>query len=137
MDETIRFSVSLPKELLDTLDSQIISRGYASRSEFVRDLIREKITQDKWEESREEVIGNLTLVFNHHQRELSAKMIDIQHHSLAQILCSLHVHLDHHNCLESIILKGRADEIESIATAIGGLRGVLFAQLTRASRLDH
>jgi CopG family nickel-responsive transcriptional regulator len=137
MDEIIRFSVSLPKALLEELDRQIIKKGYDSRSEFVRDLIREQIAARIWEDEQAEVFGNLTLIYDHHQRELSAKMIDLAHHACANILCSTHIHLDHSNCMESIILKGRPSEIESVATKIGGLRGVLFAKLTCASRLER
>ena len=137
MSDLIRFSASLSAELLDTLDQQIITKGYASRSEYIRDLIREQITNDRWSDAAAEVCGNLTLIYDHHQRELSAKMIDIQHNCTAHILCSTHIHLDHHNCMESIILKGTAREIEQIAINIGGLRGVKFAKLTRASALEH
>jgi CopG family nickel-responsive transcriptional regulator len=137
MNELIRFSVSLPKELLETLDRQIIDKGYDSRSEFVRDLIREQITAERWEDKEAEVFGNLTLIYDHHQRELSAKMIDLAHHSAAVVLCSTHVHIDHTNCMETIVLKGKPSEIESVAAQIGGLRGVLFAKLTRASRLER
>ncbi|GHS89333.1 putative nickel-responsive regulator [Campylobacterota bacterium] len=137
MEKIIRFSASLPKDLLQTLDEQIIAKGYASRSEFIRDLIREQITQDRWQDGEAEVFGNLTLIYDHHQRELAAKMIEIQHDHNAAILCSTHIHLDHHNCMESIILRGKPAEIEAIAIAIGGLRGVRFAKLTRASRLEN
>ncbi|MDR2151593.1 MAG: nickel-responsive transcriptional regulator NikR [Helicobacteraceae bacterium] len=137
MDETIRFSVSLPKALLDALDQKIIAKGYDSRSEFVRDLIREQIAAEKWEDEAAEVFGNLTLIYDHHQRELNAKMIDLAHNSAMNVMCSTHVHLDHCNCMESIILKGKPNEVETIATQIGGLRGVRLAKLTRVSRLDH
>ncbi|MDR0664629.1 MAG: nickel-responsive transcriptional regulator NikR [Helicobacteraceae bacterium] len=137
MDETIRFSVSLPKALLDALDQKIIAKGYDSRSEFVRDLIREQIAAERWEDETAEVFGNLTLIYDHHQRELSAKMIDLAHHSTTNVLCSTHVHLDHCNCMESIILKGKPSEVEAVATQIGGLRGVRLAKLTRVSRLEH
>ena len=136
MDEIIRFSVSLPGKLLQSLDEKIIHKGYASRSEFIRDLIREQINADRWQDESGEVFGNLTLIYDHHQRELAAKMIDIQHHNAVAILCSTHVHLDHHNCLESIIMKGTPQEVERIATELGGLKGVQFAKLVRASSFE-
>lgn len=136
MDEIIRFSVSLPNKLLQSLDEKIIHKGYASRSEFIRDLIREQINADRWQDESGEVFGNLTLIYDHHQRELAAKMIDIQHHNTVAILCSTHVHLDHHNCLESIIMKGTPQEVERIATELGGLKGVQFAKLVRASSFE-
>lgn len=136
MEGIIRFSVSLPHKLLTTLDEKIIAKGYSSRSEFVRDLIREQITEDRWQEDNSEVFGNLTLVYDHHQRDLAAKMIEIQHNNTAAILCSTHVHLDHSNCLESIILKGTPREIEKISLELGGLKGVRFSKLTRTTRFE-
>lgn len=133
MDNIIRFSVSLPENLLAELDNKIVSQGYSSRSELVRDLIREKMVEEKWEGGDEEAVGVLTIVYDHHQRELNQKMIDIQHNSHIHILCNTHVHVNHHNCLETIILKGIPKEIEEIALSIGGLKGVKFSKLTRAS----
>lgn len=137
MEGIIRFSVSLPQKLLSTLDDKIIAKGYSSRSEFVRDLIREQINEDRWQEDNAEVYGNLTLVYDHHQRDLASKMIDIQHNNEAvSILCNTHVHLDHHNCLESIILKGTPREVEKLALELGGLKGVRFSKLTRTTRFE-
>jgi CopG family nickel-responsive transcriptional regulator len=135
-DTAIRFSVSLPGKLLGELDRRVVSRGYASRSELVRDLIREKIVEEKWEDEGEDVVGVLVIVFDHHQKDLAEKVIHAQHQRHVNILCSTHVHMDHLNCLETIIIKGRPPEIEKIAIEIGGLRGVRFARLTRASRVD-
>jgi CopG family nickel-responsive transcriptional regulator len=132
--DTIRFSVSLPANLLEELDRRVTNRGYASRSELVRDMIRERLVEDAWQ-GGDEVAGVLVITFDHHQRELAQKLIDIQHNQDVHVLCSTHVHLDHHNCLEAIILKGRPAEIEHIAAEIGGLKGVKFAKLTRTSRL--
>lgn len=131
-EETIRFSVSLPKGLLDELDRRLTTRGYASRSELVRDLIRERLVDEAWEQDRE-VMGVLTIVYDHHQRELTQKLIDVQHMSHIHVLCTTHVHMDHHNCLETIILRGRPQELEHIAIEIGGLRGVRYAKLTKAA----
>jgi len=133
-DDTIRFSVSLPAGLLEELDRRVTSRGYPSRSELVRDMIRERMVEDAWQ-AGEEVAGVLSIIYDHHQRELAQKLIDIQHDGHVHVLCSTHVHLDHHNCLETIILQGHPPEIEHIAAEIGGLKGVKFAKLTRTSRL--
>jgi len=135
-DSAIRFSVSLPEKLLGDLDRRVVRQGYASRSELVRDLIREKIVEEKWEDDGEDVVGVLVIIFDHHQKDLAEKVIHAQHQRQVNILCSTHVHMDHHNCLETIIIKGRPPEIEKIAIEIGGLRGVRFARLTRASRLE-
>ena len=136
-DETIRFSVSLPKTLLDELDQRVIGKGYASRSELVRDLIRERMIEDTWERGDEEVAGVLTIVYDHHQRDLTQQILDIQHHQYVHIVASTHVHMDHHNCLETIIIRGMPAEIERLSIEIGGLRGVRFAELTRASRVQN
>lgn len=131
-----RFSISLPKPLLVELDRRVIRQGYASRSEFVRDLIRERMVEDKWEAGAEGVVGVLTISYDHHQRGLNQKIIGIQHGRHVNILCSTHVHLDRNNCLETIIIRGRPREIEDLAIQCGGLRGVRFAKLTRASPVE-
>jgi CopG family nickel-responsive transcriptional regulator len=135
-DDIQRFSVSLPADLLDALDERLVRKGYASRSELVRDLIRERLVEDKWAEDSEEVFGVLTISYDHHQRELSDRLVEIQHSRYTNVLCATHVHIDHHNCLETIVIKGRPSEIERISLQIGGLKGVRFAKLTRASRLS-
>ncbi len=132
----VRLSITLPEELLQLLDEKVISKGYASRSEFIRDLIRETLIEDKWSSSEEEVVGVLTVIYDHHQRELTQKMIDIQHSRYVNIMCTTHVHLDRHNCLETIIIKGKPSEIENISVKIAGLKGVKFAKLTKASKLE-
>jgi CopG family transcriptional regulator, nickel-responsive regulator len=136
-EETIRFSVSLPRPLLDELDRRVVGRGYASRSELVRDLIRERLVEETWEKGDEEVAGVLTIVYDHHQRELNQHILDIQHRELVHVVATTHVHLDHHNCLETIIIRGRPAEIEQLSMEIRGLKGVRFSDLTRASRLGH
>jgi CopG family nickel-responsive transcriptional regulator len=134
-DKTIRFTVSLPEPLLKELDERVTSKGYASRSELVRDLIRDKLVEDAWQTGIEEVVGVLTIVYDHHQRELTQRLVEIQHNEYVHVMCTTHVHMDHHNCLETIIIRGRPREIEQITTHIGGLKGVKFARLTRAGRL--
>jgi len=134
-EDTIRFTVSLPRPLLDELDRRVVGRGYASRSELVRDLIRARMVEDAWDAGEEEVAGVLTIVYDHHQRDLSQQIVDVQHRDFVHVIASTHVHMDHHNCLETIILRGRPAEIERLCLEIEGLRGVRFAKLTRASRL--
>jgi CopG family nickel-responsive transcriptional regulator len=132
-DAIIRFSISLPEDLLVSLDHQIINQGYVSRSEFVRDLIREQLVEDRWNSSEETVIGVLTLIYDHHQRDLLQRMTDLQHDGDAQILCNTHVHIDHHNCLETIMIKGTPAQVEGIASKIGGLKGINFSKLTKTA----
>ena len=133
MDDIIRFSVSLPKQLLEELDKKIKSQGYASRSEFTRDLIREKIINDSWKNADEELIGVLTIIYTHHQNDLVVKMMNIEHDASVEISCTTHVHIDHRNCLETLILRGKAADIEELSAKIAGLKGVKFAKLTKAA----
>ena len=133
MENIIRFSVSLPKQLLDELDNKISAQGYASRSEFTRDLIREKIVNDSWKDADEDLIGVLTLIYLHHQNDLVVKMMDIEHKANLHIACTTHVHVDHDNCLETLILRGKAGIIEKFSEKIGGLKGVKFSKLTKAA----
>jgi CopG family nickel-responsive transcriptional regulator len=132
-DDTVRLSVSLPEALRRELDSRIVGGGYSSRSEFVRDLIRERLVRERWRDESAQVIGVLTISYDHHQRELTGRIIEAQHSHYVNVLCSTHVHLDRRNCLEVIILKGTPPEIERMGLRIGGIRGVKFAKLTRAS----
>ena len=135
-DDTIRFSVSLPRPLLEELDRRVVAKGYASRSELVRDLIRERLVEQTWEDPAAEVAGVLTIVYDHHQRDLTQHMLDIQHDEFVHVAATTHVLLDHHNCLETIIIRGLPADIERMRLMIGGLRGVRFSALTRASRLE-
>jgi CopG family nickel-responsive transcriptional regulator len=135
-EDTIRFTVSLPARLLDELDRRVAAKEYPSRSECVRDLIRDRVVEDMWRDAGEEVVGVLTIGYDHHQRQLTQKIVDIQHDHHVNVLCATHVHLDHDNCLEAIIIRGQPGEIESIQSRIGALRGVKFARLSRAGKLD-
>lgn len=134
-DDLQRFSVSLPAGLLAELDRRITRQGYPSRSELVRDLIRERLVAEKWEQGAGPVYGTLTISYDHHTRGLADRLAELQHNRYINVLCSTHVHVDHHHCLEVILLRGRPAEIEKLAIRIGGLKGVRFSRLTRASTL--
>lgn len=136
-DSTVRFSVSLPKALLRHLDTGVVARGHASRSEYVRDLLREKQVEEAWKENQREVVGVLTVCFEHHHRLVQERMMELQHRRFVNILCNTHVHLDHDDCLEAIFVRGRPDEVEKLCLEIGGLRGVKFAKLTKIAKLTH
>ena len=127
MDSIIRFSISLPKQLLDELDSKIGSQGYASRSEFT------KIVQDSWKNGDDELIGVLTLIYTHRQNDLIVKMMGIEHDANVDIVCTTHIHVNRDNCLETLVLRGKARNIENLADKIGGLKGVKFSKLTKAA----
>lgn len=133
MDKIIRFSVSLPEKLLEELDKKVIAQGYASRSEFTRDLIREKIVKDNWQDDSSDVIGVLTMIYTHHQNELVQKILEIQHDAQITIMCNTHVHVNHENCLETIMIQGKVSKIKDFAQKIGGLKGVKFSKLVEAS----
>ena len=118
-----RFSVSLEEELLEQFDSYIRERGYVNRSEAVRDLIRKEFISEEWEQDGD-VAGVVTLVYNHHQPQLQEKITEIQHDYYTLITSTTHVHMDHHNCLEVIIVKGKASRIREMAEKVIAMRGV-------------
>ena len=132
-----RLSISLEPHLLAELDSRIITQGYSSRSELVRDMIRQKLVEESWQDEAQDNIAVLVVVFDHHQRELNQRIIDIQHNAKIDILCSTHIHIDAHNCLESIILKGKPKFVQHFALEIAGLKGVKFSKVVRTSRFDE
>lgn len=129
-DKTIRFTVSLPKALFDKMETELDNKNYQSRSEYIRDLFHERLVKNKWEETEDDVIGVLTLMFDHHRKGLYEKMMMIQHDHLVQILCSTHVHLDHDHCLENVTIKGNPEKIRAIVNQLSVLKGVEFARLT-------
>ncbi|HCL90956.1 MAG TPA: nickel-responsive transcriptional regulator NikR, partial [Candidatus Atribacteria bacterium] len=114
MSEIIRFGVSLEKELLEKFDILIKEKKYPNRSEAIRDLIRENLVKKEWVEGKE-VAGAITLVFDHHKRELMNTLTDIQHDFHTLIISSQHIHLDHDNCLEIIVVKGKPTEVRELA----------------------
>ncbi len=124
-----RFGVSMPVKLLEVFDQYIAKRHYTNRSEAIRDLIREKLVEEEWRESKEVVIGTITYVYNHHKRDLTDKLIDIQHDHHESIISTQHVHLDHDHCLEVVIVRGRAKEIQDLTDRIRSLKGILHCQL--------
>jgi CopG family nickel-responsive transcriptional regulator len=123
-----RTGVSLDEGLLIEFDRLITKRGYRNRSEAFRDLIREALLSETVDLNRP-VVGTLTLVYDHHVPNLSEKLTDAQHTAGAMVLAATHVHLDHHYCLEVIIMKGRSKEIQGIADRILALRGVELGKL--------
>ena len=129
MSELYRFGVSMPVRLLEEFDRYIARKHYTNRSEAIRDLIREKLVEEEWRESDKEVIGTITYVYDHHKRELTDRLIDIQHDHHEEIISTQHVHLDHDHCLEVIIVKGKAKEIQDLADRIKSLKGILHCQL--------
>jgi CopG family nickel-responsive transcriptional regulator len=131
-----RFSISLDETLLDQFDGYIRPRGYSNRSEAVRDLIRKVLINEEWEQDSD-VVGVVTLVYNHHQPQLQEKITELQHEYHHQITSTTHVHMDHHNCLEVTIVKGRASQVRELAEKLIALRGVKDGNLTMSSTGGH
>jgi len=105
--EIVRFGVSMEKSLLKSFDELILRKGYTNRSEAVRDLIRDRLVEEEWRGGEKEMIGTITLVYNHHTRGLSDTLTDLQHHFHELIISTMHLHLDEENCLEVLAVKGR------------------------------
>jgi CopG family nickel-responsive transcriptional regulator len=128
MAKLSRTGVSLEDDLLREFDRLIAKRGYANRSEAVRDLIRDALLSETVESNRP-VVGTLTLVYDHHVPNLAQKLTEVQHTAGTMVLAATHVHLDHHYCLEVIIMKGRGKEIQAVADGMLALRGVELGKL--------
>ena len=130
MGELSRIGVAIDSELLDRFDQHIAARGYTNRSEAFRDMIRDELVEQASESPDHPVIGTVTLVYNHHIRMLSDRLTDLQHGSYHNILSTMHVHLDHDNCLEVLVVKGRAADVRRIADALISTKGVRHGRLT-------
>ena len=129
MSDIVRFGISLENELLDNFDNLIKRRKYSNRSEAIRDLIRQELLKRDLEEDRE-VAGAITFIYDHHQRNLLNKIIDVQHDYQDIIQSSQHVHLDHHNCLEIIAGKGNSKEVNKLSDTLKALKGVMHGSLS-------
>ena len=132
MSDTVRFGVSISEALLEQFDELIDRRGYSNRSEAIRDLIRERLIEQEWKE-HEEVVGVITLLFDHHKRHLSDELTDAQHRNHDTVLATTHVHLDRDNCLEMIAVRGRAGEVQKVASDLIGRKGVKHGKLSATS----
>jgi len=124
----VRFGVSLEKELSDKFDRHIREKGYTNRSEAIRDLIRGDLVDAEWL-SEKEVAGAITIVYDHHKRDLLNRLMDVQHDHHTHILSTQHIHLDHHNCLEVIIAKGKPQEVQELYGRLKSLKGVKHADV--------
>ena len=129
MDHLARFGVSLDQRLLQEFDRHIKRRHYTNRSEALRDLIRDTLVGDEWSEDKE-TVGTITFVYDHHVRDLTGKLTDIQHAYHGQILSGLHVHLDHDHCLEVLVVKGKGSDIRKVADTLVSVKGVKHGKLT-------
>lgn len=139
MSEIVRFSVSLEADLLEQFDRYCAEGKFATRSEAIRQLLREKITSTAWEGAADDVAASLTLIYDHHRAKLTDKMIDIQHAHADYVVSTMHVHLNHDLCMELIALRGPAAGLEQLAGELSGLKGIHQAKLVvaRAEPLPH
>jgi CopG family nickel-responsive transcriptional regulator len=127
-----RFGVSLEKELLGQFDRLLRKRGYTNRSKALADLVRGRLVEETWEEGGE-VVGTITMLFDHHKRELSERLTELQHEFYRNIISSQHIHLDQDNCLEVIIVRGKASLIRKLTSLMAARKGVKHVRLTITS----
>ena len=128
-----RLSISLPPSLLEQLDAMAGEKGYTNRSLAVADMIRAHLVEHRQKFGREEIAGTITLVYDHHKQHVQEALTDIQHDHHDLIISTLHVHLDHHNCLEVLIVRGKAGLIKKIADELIAAKGVKHGKLTVTS----
>jgi CopG family nickel-responsive transcriptional regulator len=133
MSEIVRFSVSLEDDLLEQVDRFCADEQFATRSEAVRQLIRETLTTRAWQSESREAAGTLTLVYEHHRAQLNDRLTRLQHDNTDLIVSTLHAHLTHDLCLEVIILRGPAGRLQKIASQLKGLKGIHKGELVMAS----
>ena len=124
-----RVGISLESELLEKFDKLIGNQGYANRSEAIRDLVREKLTSQQLAEPQSEAVAAVFVVYDHHRTGISHKIADVQHSHVLKTISSLHVHLDHHNCLEVILLRGKVNQITKLADNLVSLKGVKLGRV--------
>lgn len=136
MSKLIRTSFSIEEDLLEKLEEMTSKSQYNNRSEFIRDLIRDAIVEDDWKKDKE-VVGTITLIFDHHKRELSNKLTKLQHSHHDEILASTHIHLDHHMCAEMIMVKGKASNVNEIVNKLRQQVGVHHTGVTMSSPGHH
>lgn len=132
--DLVRFSVAIPEGLLNEFDAYAARRGIsANRSEAVRDLIREKLVEEDIHSPNEEVVGSITMIYDHHTPGLAAKLDEVQHGYTDLIVSAMHVHLDHANCLEIIAVRGAGSRVRVLADQLLGIKGVRHGKLDCAA----
>ena len=134
MAELTRFGISIDERLLERFDAMIGEKGYGNRSEAIRDLIRAALVEEDWErDDNKEMVGTVTLVYNHHTRDLADKLTEQQHSHHDAIVSALHVHLDAHHCLEVVVVRGRAADVRRLAAELIGTKGVKHGKLVTST----
>ena len=137
MSVLIRFGVSIESHLLDQFDQLIQQRNYSNRSEAIRDLIRNELVHQEWKDDEAESVGTITIIYDHHVRDLSSVLTSVQHDFNEQIISTMHVHLDHHNCLEVLAVRGKTKTIRQIADTLISIKGVKHGKLVMTTRGHH
>jgi CopG family transcriptional regulator, nickel-responsive regulator len=138
MGKLVRFGVAMDEELLGAFDDLVARRGVGvNRSEAVRDLVRDALVDAEWEDSTGEIVGTVTMVFDHHASDLSDKLDALQHAHHERIISSMHVHLDAHNCLEVIVVRGTSAQVRAIAEGLLGTKGVKHGKLVSTTTGRH
>ena len=128
-EKITRFGISIEPDLIKKFDTSIKKEGYTNRSEAIRDLIRKDLIAEKNKNPDEEAIGTLTMLYDHHIGNLTEKLLDLQHDHTKEILVTTHVHIDHHNCLEVLVLSGKIGKIQKLADKIKALKGIKHGEL--------
>jgi CopG family nickel-responsive transcriptional regulator len=138
MGQLVRFGVAMDADLLERFDALVAKRGVGvNRSEAVRDLVRDALVESEWVASDEEIVGTVTMVFDHHASDLSEKLDALQHQHYDKIVSAMHVHLDPHNCLEVLAVRGSSDQVRDIADALLGTKGVKHGKLVTTTTGRH
>jgi len=132
LSNLVRFGISLEKALIEKFDCYIKERNYSNRSEAFRDLIRQELIKKEWQDG-DDVAGAITLVYDHHRKDLLNKITDIQHNYQKEIISTQHVHLDHDNCLEIIAVRGKSSEVRRLADTLKSIKGVKHGTLSMSS----
>lgn len=128
----VRFGVSIEEELLKRFDELIKDRNYPTRSKAIADLMRQEFVNEEWQKDKE-VAGTITIIYDHHKRRLVNKILDIQHDFGSTIISAQHIHLDHHNCLEIIAVKGAAEKAQELSNTLKAVKGVKHGSLTMST----
>jgi CopG family nickel-responsive transcriptional regulator len=138
LGQLVRFGVAMDGDLLERFDALVARRGTGvNRSEAVRDLVRDALVESEWEASDEEIVATVTMVFDHHASDLSEKLDALQHQHYDKIVSAMHVHLDPHNCLEVLVVRGSSGQVRDIADGLLGTKGVKHGKLVTTTTGRH
>ncbi len=136
MGNLYRFGISLDKDLIDAFDEHIRGRNYQNRSEAIRDLIREELTRKQWNDGGS-VAGAITMMYDHHKRELVTKLMELQHDYQPVIISTQHIHLDHHHCLEILAVRGESSRVQELADKLRAHIGVKHVSISMSATAEH